>query len=224
MLYCIYNIVILNFHGIGLPRCTKDANEHLYWIDQTFFESILDLIVGRSNVWITVDDGNISDFNIILPALLRRNLKATFFVCAGRLGNPDFLDKNHLLELLAQGMTIGSHGMNHIAWRHLSPETLKCEIVHSKSILENICGQNMDSAACPFGAYDRTVLKSLRTAGYNRIYTSDTGNAFLNKCIFARNSITSAMNITEVRHLVLHGPSFFQQCYFRIRSYYKQIR
>ena len=38
-------------------------------------------------------------------------------------------------------------------------------------------------AACPFGSYDRCVLRSLRRHGYQRAYTSDPGTTRLHDWI-----------------------------------------
>ena len=51
-----------------------------------------------------------SDFVYGLPALLDRGLTATFFVVAGRLGEPGFLSENDVRTLVSAGMTIGCHG------------------------------------------------------------------------------------------------------------------
>ena len=45
---------------------------------------------------ISFDDGNASDLEIGLPALLERGLTATFFVLAGRLGRPGSLDADEV--------------------------------------------------------------------------------------------------------------------------------
>ena len=61
-------------------------------------------------VVITFDDGNESDALIALPELVKRNLKAFFFVVGGRIGLPHYLDRVALRDLISAGMEIGSHG------------------------------------------------------------------------------------------------------------------
>ena len=57
--------------------------------------------------------------SIALPALRERGLTATFFVVAGRLGEPGFLDERGVRALADAGMAIGCHGMRHRPWRGL---------------------------------------------------------------------------------------------------------
>ena len=70
------------------------------WVTRERFLSLLDAVTGRDDVRITFDDGNASDVEQALPALRERGLTATFFVVAGRLGTPRFLDRHGVAELV----------------------------------------------------------------------------------------------------------------------------
>src|SRR4051812_25578445 len=109
----------LTFHGIGNPERPLEHGESDVWIRREQFLALLDSVEGRDDVRITFDDGNASDVEHALPALQARGLKATFFVVAGRLGEPRFLDAADVKALAAAGMTIGCHGMRHRPWRGL---------------------------------------------------------------------------------------------------------
>ena len=106
-------------HGIGRPARALETDEGHVWISVEQFEGLLDTAVGRPDVTVTFDDGNISDLEIGLPRLLERGLKARFYVCAGLLGEPGRLDEEGVRELHAAGMVIGSHGWAHRDWRSL---------------------------------------------------------------------------------------------------------
>jgi peptidoglycan/xylan/chitin deacetylase (PgdA/CDA1 family) len=179
----------LTFHGIGEPERLLDPGEEQVWLGSDRFESALDSVAGRGDVRITFDDGNASDVEHALPALRRRGLTATFFVVAGRLGSPGFLDAGDLRALAAAGMTIGSHGMRHRSWRRLDGRALREEHVEAKRRLEEIVERPVTEAACPFGAYDGRVLRSLRRCGFRRVYTSDRGTARPNDWLQARNTV-----------------------------------
>ena len=103
----------LTFHGIGEPPRALDPGEENVWVAHDRFVALLDSVAGREDVRITFDDGNASDVEQALPALVDRELDATFFVVAGRLGEPTFLDATGVRELAAAGMGIGCHGMRH---------------------------------------------------------------------------------------------------------------
>jgi peptidoglycan/xylan/chitin deacetylase (PgdA/CDA1 family) len=180
----------ITFHGIGEPGRTLEPGDAEVWVSRDQFLSVLDAAAARENVRVTFDDGNASDLHQALPALRERGLSATFFVVAGRLGEPAFLDVGAVRELAGAGMEIGCHGMRHRAWRGLGERALREELVDAKAVLEEIIERPVTAAACPFGAYDRRVLKALRHAGYRHVYTSDRGTARSSDFLQARNSVS----------------------------------
>lgn len=214
----------LNFHGVGpVPRLI-DTGERNCWLDQDFFEAVLDRIAGRPRVKLTVDDGNSSDCEKILPALLKRDLHATFFVCSGRLNQADFLNPVQIRELHSHGMGIGSHGVSHVPWRHLQSQQLRDEVEGSRYAIKKLCDITVDTAACPFGSYDRTVLRALLQAGYRQVYTSDGGIASSGDWIQPRVTITRAMSIGEIEQLIERGPGALKQLSINARKFCKKLR
>ncbi len=179
----------LTFHGIGEPPRALDPGEENVWVAHDRFVALLDSVAGRDDVRITFDDGNASDVEHALPALVDRELDATFFVVAGRLGEPTFVDAAGVRELACAGMGIGCHGMRHRPWRGLGDTELREEHVEAKAVLEQIVQRPVTEAACPFGSYDRRVLKSLRGSGYRRVYTSDRGTTDAKDYLQARNTV-----------------------------------
>lgn len=184
--------LILNFtfHGIGEPPAAIDDGERDVWLsgdDLAASLSAIRRLPSRSTV--SFDDGNASDLEIALPALLRRGMKAAFFVLAARLGEPGYLGTADLRTLREAGMTIGLHGMRHQRWRGLSDGELDEELTLARGLLEDAAGASLDLAACPFGAYDRRVLACLRRAGFRTVFTSDGGWASSAAWLQARNTL-----------------------------------
>jgi peptidoglycan/xylan/chitin deacetylase (PgdA/CDA1 family) len=182
----------LTFHGVGEPERSLEPSEAAVWVSRARFLSVLDSVAGRSDVRITFDDGNASDVAYALPALRARGLRATFFLVAGRLETPGFVDRAGVRALTEAGMTIGCHGMRHRPWRELDDDELHEELVGAKRLLEDVVQRPVDEAGCPFGSYDRRVLRSLRRAGYARVYTSDRGTTRPGAWLQARNSVGPA--------------------------------
>ena len=179
----------LTFHGVGEAPGPRDPGEERFWLDLESFTSVLDSVVDRPEVRITFDDGNASDVLHALPALRRRGLTATFFVVAGRLGAPGFLDDTGVRALLDAGMAVGCHGLSHRPWRGLGDEALHQELFLARRALETVAERPVTDAACPFGSYDRRVLRSLRRYGYEHVYTSDRGVARPGAWLQPRNSL-----------------------------------
>lgn len=171
--------LILNFHGLGRPPAGISDCERRYWLPASIFENVLDEILEppprTPPVFLTFDDGNRSDLEIALPALLRRGIRATFFVCAGRLGRQDYVNAAGLRALAAEGMSIGSHGYSHVDWRRLDEADLDVELEGARRRLEDALGAPIVEASIPFGSYDRRVLARLRSGRWRAVYCSDGG-------------------------------------------------
>jgi peptidoglycan/xylan/chitin deacetylase (PgdA/CDA1 family) len=180
---------VLNFHCIGTPRRALTHGEHDVCLGRQQFLDVLDAVAGRDDVRLTFDDGNKSDLTEALPALMQRGLRAEFFICPARLGCDGFLAAADVRELRRAGMSIGSHGMDHVPWRKLKEPEIHREIVQAKDALEDVLQVSVDTAACPFGAYDRRTLNALRSADFKRVYTSDGGPAGLDDWLVARNTV-----------------------------------
>lgn len=197
--------IILNFHGVGPPPPRPiDPGESECWLDEGHFTAILDLIRDDTRVGITFDDGNASDHTIVLPALTDRNMTAAFFICAGRIGRPGFLGQAQIEEMTRAGMEIGNHGTHHRSWRILPDAELISELQLARETLVMLTGNPINTAACPFGAYDRRVLKALSEAGYRTVYTSD-GGPCRDHWLVARNTIKRTTTLHEINRMIINS-------------------
>jgi peptidoglycan/xylan/chitin deacetylase (PgdA/CDA1 family) len=203
-------LINLTFHGIGDPGRSLDRGEADVWVGRHRFETVLDAVTGRDDVRITFDDGNASDVELGLPALVQRGLSATFFVVAGRLGAPGFVDAVQVRELAAAGMGIGSHGLRHRPWRGLDDGALDEELTDARRLLEDVLGRPVIEAACPFGAYDRRSVAALRRSGYRAVYTSDRGTARAGEWMQARNTVTATGDGDVVAQATAHDARIHQ--------------
>jgi len=215
---------ILTFHGVGTQPAHLDPGERRVWLDEDRFAAVLDAVRTLPQVRLTFDDGNASDFERALPCLAERGLRAEFFVCAGRLGSPGYLDGRRLRELAEAGMHIGSHGWSHRSWRTCSEAELRVELVRSREVLADAVGRPVTSAACPFGGYDRRVLRALRAAGYERVYTSDAGPARRGDWLQPRTTVLGEHRPEDVRQLVQTLPAAPRRALRRLKLVAKRWR
>ena len=134
-----------------------------------------DAVAGpRPLAALTFDDGFLDHRQVILPALLRRGIRATFFVC------PDFaegkcdiardfqyyrglkpMDVQDVRHLAAAGMEIGAHTLTHPRLSALSIQDQEREILGSQQRLQDWTGQPVQSFAIPFGGADSFTAETL---------------------------------------------------------------
>jgi peptidoglycan/xylan/chitin deacetylase (PgdA/CDA1 family) len=200
-------LINYSFHGVGTPPGpAREAGEHDYWVGRDAFLALLDELAGREEVRLSFDDGNASDVEVALPALVERGMRADFFVLAGRLGTPGNVDAEGLRALLAAGMTVGTHGMEHRSWRGLSDHDLAVELVDAREAIAEAAGVAVDTAALPLGQYDRTVLAALRRHGYRAVFSSDDRRARVGAWFQPRYSARAGDTPRSLRESVLAPP------------------
>jgi peptidoglycan/xylan/chitin deacetylase (PgdA/CDA1 family) len=200
------SLMVLNFHGIGKPKRELAEGEEDVCVEREQFVEILDAVAGRDDVHLTFDDGNRSDVTDALPELTRRGLKAEFFICPARFGTAGFVDQNDVRELQLAGMSLGSHGMDHVRWRRLKQSAIDREIVEARRVLQETLQAPVETAACPFGAYDRRTLRALRDAGFKRVYTSDGGRANPADWLVARTTVRRWDSAESIERMLNESP------------------
>ena len=196
---------ILNFHGIGSPNRPFEDNEEPYWISERQFTAILDMVQFlEKSVHITFDDGNDSDALIAAPILRQRAMKAEFFILAGKIGQRGYINTLQVQQLDKDPLfSIGSHGMDHLAWPDCDDDRLEHEIVASQKTLSNICGRPIVSAGLPFGRYDRRVLRLLKMSAYTEVFSSDGGVKISSSFPTPRFSVRNDTSIEGLADMIM---------------------
>lgn len=123
---------------------------------------------------ISVDDGGLSYYDIVAPALDRFGWRGHCLVTTGRIGKPGFLHKHHIRELHEAGHLIGSHTVTHPArFSSCSWNKQVTEWVRSKETLEDILGEPVNVGSVPGGYYSPQVARAAAAAGLDFLLTSE---------------------------------------------------
>jgi len=130
------------------------------------FQELSDIILKgkkRKNVFIvTFDDINESVYTEAFPVLKKYNIPFILFVTKELIGKPNFISKEHLIELSKNNLcTIGSHGLTHRMFRYLDDDEMKVEIEDSKLFLEELTGKEVECFAFPYGRVVETSRKNI---------------------------------------------------------------
>jgi peptidoglycan/xylan/chitin deacetylase (PgdA/CDA1 family) len=185
------HIVFLMYHGLeltGRKMCQSEPGCARYILTQETFRSQMQwmkdfgfrgLSVGEAlrypqepSVCITFDDGCETDLIAAAPVLRAAGFHATFYITAGFLGTPGYLNREQLRELDAQGFEIGCHSMTHPFLPDLPEPELKREMVDAKLQIEQILGHAIEHFSCPGGRYDARTMVMARRAGFHSVANS----------------------------------------------------
>ncbi len=191
------------FHGIGVPTHEREPGEAGYWVRREQFLAILDWAIQVPQVAISFDDGNRSDLDVVLPALVEHGVVATFFPVVDRLGDRLSVSAHGLAELVDAGMDVGTHGMTHRPWAGLRGADARSEILAPRHTLEDLLGRRVDRAAAPLGRYDRHTLALLRGSGCAEVNVSDQRPARAGAWVQPRFSVRADDTAASLRARML---------------------
>jgi len=137
---------------------------------------------ARGLTALTFDDGFAGLHEHALPILRRYQLPATVFLVAQTLtsgGRPvdwvddppvkplQTLDRDQVLEMLAAGMSFGSHSYAHQDLTTLTDEECERDLRRSRDVLEDLLGQPVRLLAYPRGRHNERVRAAAARAGFS---------------------------------------------------------
>jgi len=191
-------LVILMYHNLVYGRTGSEYNRDIYnfehdlvfirkrfeIIDFNQLQAIQrgELVLDRDAAIITFDDGDLSMYGIAYPLLREHDIKATFFIITGSVGEVGYMNWEQIQDMAAYTnasgeriFTIGSHGINHVAMGDVDRDTLIKELSESKRILEEKIGLKVDIFALPYGSgAGRKDIEALAAGfGYKALRSSD---------------------------------------------------
>ncbi len=172
---------ILNYHSVGAAADDYTVpvagfEEQLDWLASHGFHtvSLHDLAEWRQRretlpdkaIILTFDDGKADALGIVLPALRKRGMRATFFVITDLVGRAGYLTWDGVRALADAGMEIGSHTATHPRLPDLPDARVQSELVESRRTLQGELHRPVEALAYPYNSVRARIEKAARTAGY----------------------------------------------------------
>lgn len=169
-------------------------------------------------VVLSFDDGNKSHYLNVFPLLKKYGYKATFFIYPSAVlsKSTKYITWGELAEMAQAGMDIECHTMYHpylvTPQSHLTdPAYLKWldyQLKDSKDILEQKLKISVKLLAYPYGIFDDVVENKAKEAGYEGIFTVNSGTNSLteNPLRLKRRIITNQTSIPDLERFLNTKP------------------
>lgn len=202
-------VPILGYHSIGAVADEYTVplpvfEQQLDWLKAEGFAtvSVHDLVEGaprpRRSIILTFDDGKEDAVRLVLPALRKRGMRASFFVITGFVGKPGYLSWDDVRTLVAAGMEIGSHSVDHRRLTELPEDQAREELLASKQALELELRRPAEAFAYPYNSTSSALSRQAEEAGYRAaVAGSAHGNA--NRFSLYRFSVTGKTSVADFR-------------------------
>jgi peptidoglycan/xylan/chitin deacetylase (PgdA/CDA1 family) len=138
----------------------------------------------RKTAVITFDDGYANNYTNAFPILKKYGFPAIIFAAADKMNTEGYLSWDHMKEMLAAGIEIGSHTRTEAYLPDLMAERQRNEIEASKDILEQNLGVAIDYFAYPISGFSDEIKQMVKEAGYKAACATNRGHDRFNKDIF----------------------------------------
>lgn len=187
----------------------------------------------RRSIILTFDDCPKQLWDFAIPELLRRNMKAVFYIPTAHLGGYnewsveeglpkiELMDEADIIKLSHVGMEIGSHAHNHIMLEEEKNSEIIDQLVKSKSILEQIINKPVLSVAYPYGSVPKNAYKLAKDAGY--IYGLAVFTPWQTKYAIRRWIYDDTDNIESIQHKMSPIYTWQRSLYDKWSFYSKKI-
>jgi len=165
--------------------CAFDAQ--LNWLQQHGYHTVLprDLAafwdggaaLPANPIILSFDDGSPDWYTTVLPMLQEHGFTAEFYTTLDHVGSR--ITWAQLAEMVAAGMGIGGHDVNHIQLAGpvppVSQDQMRYQVTNVKEVLQDQLGILVDSMAYVGGGYDDTLMTIVQQAGYSTARSINRG-------------------------------------------------
>ncbi len=184
-------------HAVALMYHALSAGDDVCGLDPQYtlcavgFGAQLDLIArlggggGCARDWLsgesdatallTFDDGHESDFTLAFPMLQDRGMRADFFINPARVGTPGFATWSQLRSMANNGMSIQSHGYDHVYMTHLETDKLAKTLIQARELIGDSIGKAVSLLAPPGGRMPLDLVAIAQDCGYRHVLSSRPG-------------------------------------------------
>ncbi|MGV8943541.1 polysaccharide deacetylase family protein [Thermomonas sp.] len=148
------------------------------------------------NVLLTFDDGLASDYGIVFPLLLEHGMTADFFVNPATVGHRGHVSWQELREMASAGMSVQSHGYDHVYLTTLDPFALRSTLHAARIEIEDRVGAPVTLLAPPGGRMPPALVDVARSVGYADVLCSKPGSlsSHENRGALPRLAITAGLS------------------------------
>ena len=181
--------IVLLYHSVGdSPWAVRTAQfgTQIEWLSEvaqivSLAELMTDAPDAPLRVAVTFDDGYASLYRVVRPIARAARLRPAVFLNTGFVGGSsrrkseprsghypqeEFLLWNEVEQLLADGWTIGSHGVTHLDFTRADDDVVRAQLRQSKAVLERNVSVPCNYFAYTWGRNSRHLQELVTEAGY----------------------------------------------------------
>jgi len=231
-----YTVPILMYHEIGYEggsfsvtpenfakqmKYIRDGGYEVITLEQLVEGTKSGKAFKRNKVVITFDDGYENNFKYAYPVLKEMGFSAVIFIIScfmdriPKEGEKEFLKWAEVKEMSENGISFGSHTMNHMYLGNVTDENAAMEeIAGSKKMIGEKIGSSPGYFCYPSGGFNEKVKALVKAAGYRGACTTNRGFVDFNRDVYELKRV-------KVTNSDLNRPVSF---WIKLSGYYNILR
>ena len=160
----------------GLTVSTEAFSRQMDYLDQAGYSPISQadffkaLYYGDplppNPVLLTFDDGYMDNYQQVAPILSLHNFTATFYIITGKVGDPEYMGWQQIVDLDWLGMDIGAHTVSHRDLTLISPEAARYQVEQSAVDLYEHLGHPVYWFSYPAGKFNESTRTLAWQSGF----------------------------------------------------------
>lgn len=219
--------IILLYHSVGdspwaVP--TAQFGAQIEWLSMA--AQIVSLAEFMTNapdaplrVAITFDDGYASLYRVVRPLARELRLRPAVFLNTGFVGGSprrtseprsghypeeEFLLWEEVEQLLADGWTIGSHGVTHLDFTRAHDDVVRAQLRQSKAVVEHNLSVPCNYFAYTWGRHSRHLRQLVAEAGYLNAFAGVHAavGANCNRMALPRINVSQEYSVDDFKSIV----------------------
>lgn len=197
-----------------LERQLVYLTKHFNVVSLTQSGEWVGLCRNRINVLLTFDDGFLDNYLYAYPLLKKYNVTGCFFLIAKCISSgcppPGYsidhvnglpliqtIGINQAKTMLANGMTIGSHSLEHLNFKELDFQAGIDDAIQSAELMRHLLQSQIRLFAFPWGCYRPGQLEKL-SSFFGKIFTVEHGFNIPEDTVYCRSNISSLLQMYAV--------------------------
>lgn len=142
-------------------KILKDSGYQSILPDQLYDYLLYNKPVPEKSFMVTFDDNRLEHITIANGILKKYGFKGVYFIMTITIGKKNYMSKEQIAQLAAEGNTIGNHTFDHHKVTEYKEADWQKQVVDANKTINEITGKPVDYFAYPFGINDHTAAEAL---------------------------------------------------------------
>lgn len=154
-----YNVTPAQFDA--QMKILKDSGYSSILPDQLYDYLVYNKSIPEKSFVVTFDDNRLEHITVANEILKKYGFKGVYFIMTITIGKKNYMNKQQIAQLAAEGNAIGCHTWDHHKVTEYKAEDWQKQVIDANKTISDITGKPVEYFAYPFGINNHTAAEEL---------------------------------------------------------------